>query len=211
MELMVRIGAREVVRDVRLETEYDATVSDVIKALQREFEIPAQSDVFCERLGGLLNPAWRVDSIGLLHGDTIELVPPGSRPRANNIGETQSVRAIVEVVDGPLAGASWSLEPGTYDLGKAPSNKLYLNDNSLTLRHATIKVNNDGTASVTANDSSFLDGRELGKTETLITPGARLSVGQTVLTFRTKAAVVTGGADKAGQVLFTDCHILSTS
>lgn len=202
MELMVRISARDDVRDVRLETEHEATVSDIILALQREFEIAAQADVFCERLGGLLNPAWRVDKIGLLHGDTIELVPPGSRSRATAAGEAQVIRAIVEVVDGPLAGASWSLEPGTYDLGKAPSNKIYLNDSSLTLRHATIKVNDDGTASVTSNDVSYLDGRELGKTETIITPGARLTVGQTVLTFRSKAAVVAGGADKAGQVLF---------
>ena len=146
MELMVRIGAKEVVRDVRLETEHEATVADIIVALQREFEIAAQADVFCERLGGLLNPSWRVDKIGLLHGDTVELVPPGSRQRASSIGETQTIRAIIEVVDGPLAGASWSLEPGTYDLGKAPSNKVYLNDSTLTLRHATIKVNSDGTA-----------------------------------------------------------------
>lgn len=202
MELMVRIGAKEVVRDVRLETEHEATVADIISVLQREFEIAAQADVFCERLGGLLNPDWRVDKVGLLHGDTIELVQPGSRQRANSLGETQTIRAIVEVVDGPLAGASWSLEPGTYDLGKAPSNKVYLNDSTLTIRHATVKVNSDGTASVTANDTGYLDGRELGRTETLIPPGARLTLGQTVLTFRTKAAVVTGGADKAGQVLF---------
>ena len=67
MELMVRIGAKEVVRDVRLETEHEATVADIISVLQREFEIAAQADVFCERLGGLLNPDWRVDKVGLLH------------------------------------------------------------------------------------------------------------------------------------------------
>jgi S-DNA-T family DNA segregation ATPase FtsK/SpoIIIE len=202
VELGLRIGVNGSYKDVRVEADTQSTVADLVEAVKLELGVAADADVVCPRLGGSLDAASTLTNAGVLNGDIIELVPRGKYRTVQNQGAKLDVRVIVEVVDGPFTGAAWSLEPGVHDVGRSPAGRLFLNDSAVALRHVSITVAEDGSTFIVPRDTTHLDGVELRDGSVRIPSGGRLRVGESTLTFRARATTLSGGVDKAGQVLF---------
>jgi S-DNA-T family DNA segregation ATPase FtsK/SpoIIIE len=203
MDLLLRIGALGAFQDVRCEAETGTTVHDLADAMRRALSVEAKAEVYSHRLGGVLEQDALLVSVGVLSGDILELVPTGSRVQgAKQPGERNEVRVIVEVVDGPLTGKSWVLAAGDHTIGRSFTNDMYCNDLAVGAEHATVQVRDDGGVLITSREATFLDGLPLHSANVRIPAGARLRIGATTLTFRAKAAALTAGVDRAGQVLF---------
>jgi S-DNA-T family DNA segregation ATPase FtsK/SpoIIIE len=202
VELGLRIGVNGTYKDVRVEADTQSTIQDLVDTMKQELGVTAEADVVSVRMGGALDASWAIPHAGVLNGDVLELVPRGKYRAVLNQSMQADVRVIVEVVDGPFAGAAWSLEPGVHDVGRSPASRVFLNDTQIALRHATITVAEDGSTFIAARDTTQLDGVEIKDGSIRVPSGGRLRVGASTLTFRARAATLSGGIDKAGQILF---------
>ncbi len=148
--------------EIRVEADPLAPVDEVVRAVAQQIgaEFPAQA--WLVRTGEPLAPHAPLSEAGLVHGDQLELTPPGRAPAALAQQATGIPASFVlSVVGGPRAGRRYPLHPGgSYLLGRDGGADIDLEDPRASRRHVHLGV---GTKSVVATDAgstngSFVDG-----------------------------------------------------
>ncbi len=89
----------------------------------------------------------------------------------------------LEVVDGPDAGKSLALYPGTFLIGRKQSNDLSLNDKKVSREHMRIDVASDGKVTIFDNNSSngvYLDNKRIVDSSPML-PGQTFRLGETTI------------------------------
>lgn len=169
--------------DITLACDVTATVSDAARALIRAgiSASPHLTEIAASRhapvtLSGspadsaervLLDPATPITESGLQSGWTIEPVLEGEAAHLRRL--TPSV-GTVDVLTGPQTGVRYSLTAGPNEIGRSPTSRVYLDDATVSRRHALI----DAAPHLTITDQGSRNGTRIGgrdvRSETLRRP-----------------------------------------
>jgi serine/threonine protein kinase len=107
---------------------------------------------------------------------------PRSTERIADSGPRPELVAQLVTITGPIAGHRYALARGTYIVGREPPVDLYLNDPSLSARHARIVVHPTGVIEVSdegSTNGTFVDERPVS--HTVAKHGSRVRFGSVVL------------------------------
>ena len=193
----VRVGGDQV-RDVLVDTEPDATVRDLARALG---EAVGSATTGLWAYGRQLDDGARVNRAGLGDGVLLSL-SPGPEPEP---GPVRAGRWQLHAVAGRQVGAVWDLPVGGHELGRTAG--LQLDDARVSRRHALLEIGADGApllSDLGSRNGTLLDGEPVGALPVPVRPGSVIEVGDTLLAVATQAKA--DGAvqsDPSGVVEFT--------
>ena len=100
-----------------------------------------------------------------------------------NAKETVSVAGFV-VTDGPIAGSKYLLESGNSTLGRHPESSIFLDDITVSRRHAEILLSGDEARvdDVGSLNGTYLNQRQIDSSQRLV-PGDVLQIGKFKLVY----------------------------
>ena len=100
-----------------------------------------------------------------------------------NAKETVSAAGFV-VTDGPIAGSKYLLEPGNSTLGRHPESSIFLDDITVSRRHAEILLSGDEARveDVGSLNGTYLNQRQIDSSQRLV-PGDVLQIGKFKLVY----------------------------
>ena len=113
---------------------------------------------------------------------TVTFVPvdPDSETAVTQPAHVEGVAGYALVVDrGPRAGLTWLLEPGTTTLGRGPDQDIFLDDVTVSRRHAELMTDAVGTPHIKDAGSTngiYINGERLD--ESLVQPGDEIIIGK---------------------------------
>jgi len=149
-----------------------------------------------------LDPELAIGESPLASGSTVVVVAPDAAPQSADRG---GAAAVLEVVEGPDAGTSFSLTAGTHYLGRAAGvSDVVLGDPLVSKRHARIDVLAAAVRLVDLNSANGLeiDGGLVTRVD--LEDGATVRLGDTVLRVRLHGAEASAAApEPTGPVAFT--------
>lgn len=174
--LVLTIGSHT--SDVTLSFDTDATVSDLLQLLGQ----PDASDIGLIHLDAFVPPQRLLRRCGLLNGDECAISSQGSVPLAPE--RSDGGLALLQL-DGAQAGRQIGLESAGVMLRRFDSGNRELvtavlrshSVNELAGDESLVWTRSTSTAALQAGAQVAVDDRSVGRDETLLTLGARLSVG----------------------------------
>jgi len=100
-----------------------------------------------------------------------------------NAKETVSAAGFV-VTDGPIAGSKYLLESGNSTLGRHPESSIFLDDITVSRRHAEILLSGDEARveDVGSLNGTYLNQRQIDSSQRLV-PGDVLQIGKFKLVY----------------------------
>lgn len=103
----------------------------------------------------------------------------------------------LSIVKGPQTGMTFELDENEVTLGRDPNNSVFLNDMTVSRKHARIQLANDGTDTATVEDlgslnGTWVDGAIVNKA--LLQDGSTVQIG----TFRMVFHAASGGRINTG-------------
>lgn len=113
---------------------------------------------------------------------TVTFVPvdPDHRPAVSHPSAVEGVAGYALVVDrGPRAGLTWLLEPGITTLGRGPDQDIFLDDVTVSRRHAELTIPSNGSAQIKDAGSTngiYINGDRLD--ESSLSAGDEIIVGK---------------------------------
>ncbi len=164
--------------DLKVTASPDATVGDLVTALQADGAVPTTGSVVL--VNGRPAPAdHSLAEVGLRDGGVVRIAAPESGGRAVAVPDAGGVPVgVTLVVSGGLdAGRRLALAPGRHRLGRGPD--AVVADPTLQDRHATLEVQVSGRVQVADHGTrggTWLDGRPVGRSAALA-PGTLLRAG----------------------------------
>lgn len=181
--LLIASGPDRKPVELRVEVDPATPSRELIAGVAEKLGLPADSEARVTRMGAALPPGMPVGSVRLVHGDHLELGPPG---RAT-FPVAAAPRAPFElaVVGGPNAGAKYPLHAGSgYTIGRAGAD-IVIDDPQASRIHAHLGV---GSRAVVVTDAgstngTYINGRKL-------TAPAELAAGQLVEIGSTQLEVI---------------------
>lgn len=107
-------------------------------------------------------------------------VDPDHRPAVSHPSAVEGVAGYALVVDrGPRAGLTWLLEPGITTLGRGPDQDIFLDDVTVSRRHAELTIPSNGSAQIKDAGSTngiYINGDRLD--ESSLSAGDEIIVGK---------------------------------
>jgi pSer/pThr/pTyr-binding forkhead associated (FHA) protein len=113
---------------------------------------------------------------------TVTFVPldPDNQPAVGQPADVEGVDGYALVVErGPRAGLTWVLEPGTTTLGRGPDQDIFLDDVTVSRRHAELVTDDVGTPHIKDAGSTngiYINGERLD--ESPVQPGDEIIIGK---------------------------------
>lgn len=128
-----------------------------------------------------LDPSAALASSGLRSGMTVALHRL-TGPAAERVISHTDLRALFRVADGPDAGQEFLVAAQGRTIGRGIGNALRVTDQTVSQRHARLRLEPDGVRITDLNSANGLvmDGERT--TEALVRPGDEIALGRTVLT-----------------------------
>ncbi len=162
---------------VQTTAQHTESLGILINSLQSDLGLSATTAPgYLNTRTNLLMP---VDSmtgvLDLLHGD--QLLAMGSTRSGDAV-------ARVEILNGPLAGQSVSLNVGVHDVGRAEGCSVVLSGPSISRLHARITITAKTELSVVdlgSANGSFVNGTRVGQESQKFASGSVVTIGETVL------------------------------
>ena len=113
---------------------------------------------------------------------TVTFVPvdPDHETSVDSPAHVEGVAGYALVVDrGPRAGLTWLLEPGTTTLGRGPDQDIFLDDVTVSRKHAELVTDTAGKAHIKDAGSTngiYINGERLD--ESPVQPGDEIIIGK---------------------------------
>ena len=175
-DVEVTVDATATIGDIaRRLASSDLENSDLAEELTLRVHIPGQLQT------RLLNPLLSVHDSALRSGSTVEVAHAGA-PRSSDQGDGHPV-ALLSVIEGPDAGAEFTLLPGVNHVGRNPAAHISLHDEQVSRRHASITVA-DTVVVTDLNSANGLEVNGMKVNRDVLTLWSQVRVGDTVLQLR---------------------------
>ncbi len=113
---------------------------------------------------------------------TVTFVPvdPDHEPAVSQPSHVAGIAGYALVVDrGPRAGLTWVLEPGTTTIGRGPDQNIFLDDVTVSRRHAELTIDEATPPQIKDAGSTngiYINGERLD--ESALQPGAEIIIGK---------------------------------
>ncbi len=184
--------------EVLVEADGETPVADLIDALRSYTGTAGDLTLWLERAGGALDPASRVGTLELRHGDSLDFAPPGRQPTWSTRPRGAQAPFELLVVGGPASGRRFPLIPGDHVVGRDPAKGISVPDDAVSRRHLVFSVRSDGVSveDLGSTNGTFVDGRRVTGPVAL-EPGRVVEAGSTMLSVERGRATV-GSADRYG-------------
>ncbi len=151
----------------------DAPVADALEALGES----EPTWLMVERTGKTVLPDDVIGLCDLRSGDTVRMVAPAGE---DAVAERR-LGASVEILTGPRAGETFTMEPGELSIGRAADNRFVIIDPGVSRFHGSLELQSNGSVTVhdhgSTNGVIVEDSRITGSQQ--VEPGDRILVGQT--------------------------------
>ena len=85
-------------------------------------------------------------------------IPSSDATMPDLLGSQANAKPALSIVKGPQTGMTFELSDSTITIGRDPSNSVFLNDMTVSRKHARLDIASDGTGLATIEDLGSLNG-----------------------------------------------------